>query len=42
MVIYEWADVKYLGKITTPVDDEIDLPVSSVQKWRVHISQPPL
>jgi len=31
MVIYEWADVKYLGKVTTPVDDETDLPVSSVQ-----------
>ncbi|KIM47770.1 hypothetical protein M413DRAFT_209068 [Hebeloma cylindrosporum] len=26
MVIYEWADVRYLGKVTTPVDDEIDLP----------------
>jgi hypothetical protein len=31
MVIYEWADVKYLGKVTTPADDETDLPVSFVQ-----------
>lgn len=26
MVIYEWADVKYLGKETTPDTDD-DLPV---------------
>lgn len=28
MVIYEWADVGYLGKSTDTIDD--DLPVSNV------------
>lgn len=27
MVIYEWADAQYLGKVTDPTDDS--LPVSS-------------
>lgn len=41
MVIYEWADVRYLGKVTTPVDDEIDLPVSSIPEMaRTHTITP--
>lgn len=41
MVIYEWADVRYLGKVTTPVDDEIDLPVSSIPEMaRMHTITP--
>lgn len=36
MVIYEWQDVKYLGKVTSKVDDL--LPVSiSYYRTNVHI-----
>ena len=35
MVIYEWKDVKYLGKVTSETDDS--LPVSDA---RVAASQP--
>ncbi|CAK5264482.1 unnamed protein product, partial [Mycena citricolor] len=31
MVIYEWSDVQYLGKITSYTDDE--LPVRSASRW---------
>ena len=46
MVVYEWKDVKYLGKVTSETDDSLpvsdaDVAVSTAHLWPPHISRKP-